>query len=223
MPKPTSVASDLRFPESAGDLHATRHAQDMDMTGADLDHEEHVQAAQCDRAVDVGRSRTTASSWPGCVGTAATACGCVVARAGFAAASAPPVAEAEQLALDPLVAQVGEMLSSTFSVVGAPAHRRRTPRARPSHRRGQDPPDPGRHRPCGSSWPPRRPGSYGALAAQIRLVQEWRRFPFLDPGLPPELLPDHWSGTRAAAVFRARRAAWKPRADVAWEELINSE
>jgi phenylacetic acid degradation operon negative regulatory protein len=69
-----------------------------------------------------------------------------------------------------------------------------------------------------------RPRSTRAtLAAQIRLVQEWRRFPFIDPRLPPELLPDRWSGTRAAALFRARHAAWKPRADVAWDELVSGE
>jgi phenylacetic acid degradation operon negative regulatory protein len=54
------------------------------------------------------------------------------------------------------------------------------------------------------------------LAAQIRLVQEWRRFPFLDPSLPPALLPPGWSGTRAAALFRERHTAWKPAADRRW-------
>jgi phenylacetic acid degradation operon negative regulatory protein len=29
----------------------------------------------------------------------------------------------------------------------------------------------------------------------------WRRLPFLDPGLPSELLPANWHGTRAAALF----------------------
>jgi phenylacetic acid degradation operon negative regulatory protein len=58
-----------------------------------------------------------------------------------------------------------------------------------------------------------------ALLAQIRLVQEWRRFPLLDPGLPRELLPPRWSGHRAAAVFRERHAAWAPRAQAAWAEL----
>jgi phenylacetic acid degradation operon negative regulatory protein len=57
------------------------------------------------------------------------------------------------------------------------------------------------------------------LAAQIRLVQEWRRFPFLDPSLPPELLPSGWSGTRAAALFRDRHGAWKPAADRRWRSM----
>ena len=58
-----------------------------------------------------------------------------------------------------------------------------------------------------------------ALIAQVRLVQEWRRFPLLDPALPRELLPPRWSGNRAAEVFRERHAAWAPRARAAWAEL----
>jgi phenylacetic acid degradation operon negative regulatory protein len=68
----------------------------------------------------------------------------------------------------------------------------------------------------------RRPRSdRQALVAQIRLVQEWRRFPLLDPGLPRELLPPRWSGNRAADVFRERHAAWAPRARQAWSELTH--
>jgi phenylacetic acid degradation operon negative regulatory protein len=59
-----------------------------------------------------------------------------------------------------------------------------------------------------------------ALIAQVRLVQEWRRFPLLDPGLPRELLPPRWSGHRAAEVFLERHAAWAPRAQAAWAELV---
>jgi phenylacetic acid degradation operon negative regulatory protein len=62
-----------------------------------------------------------------------------------------------------------------------------------------------------------------ALVAQIRLVQEWRRFPLLDPALPRELLPPRWSGNRAAEVFRERHAAWAPRARTAWAELSRRE
>ncbi|MGY1691555.1 PaaX family transcriptional regulator [Geodermatophilus sp. SYSU D01105] len=62
-----------------------------------------------------------------------------------------------------------------------------------------------------------------ALVAQVRLVQEWRRFPLLDPGLPRELLPPRWSGNRAAEVFRERHAAWAPRAQAAWRELAGQD
>lgn len=55
-----------------------------------------------------------------------------------------------------------------------------------------------------------------ALLAQIRLVHEWRRFPFLDPQLPATLLPARWAGTRAAEVFRTRHAAWRQAARDGW-------
>jgi len=50
-------------------------------------------------------------------------------------------------------------------------------------------------------------------------VQEWRRFPFLDPGLPPELLPTGWSGARAFELFHERHAAWHTAAERYWQAL----
>lgn len=40
-----------------------------------------------------------------------------------------------------------------------------------------------------------------AFADHLRTVDAWRRLPYLDPGLPPELLPEPWAGSRAARVF----------------------
>jgi len=40
-----------------------------------------------------------------------------------------------------------------------------------------------------------------AFAVRSALVHEWRKFLFVDPGLPAELLPDDWAGTRAASFF----------------------
>lgn len=40
-----------------------------------------------------------------------------------------------------------------------------------------------------------------AFAARLRLVHEWRKFLFLDPGLPEAVLPDGWPGHLAAEVF----------------------
>ena len=57
------------------------------------------------------------------------------------------------------------------------------------------------------------------LVCQVRLVQEWRRFPLLDPGLPRELLPPQWSGIRAAETFRERHARWEPAARAGWAAL----
>ena len=41
----------------------------------------------------------------------------------------------------------------------------------------------------------------GAFAARSQLVHDWRKFLFVDPGLPPALLPPDWPGTKAAAWF----------------------
>jgi phenylacetic acid degradation operon negative regulatory protein len=62
-----------------------------------------------------------------------------------------------------------------------------------------------------------------ALVAQVRLIQAWRRFPLLDPGLPRDLLPPRWSGNRAAEVFRERHASWAPRAQLAWESVARQD
>ena len=40
----------------------------------------------------------------------------------------------------------------------------------------------------------------------MRVLTDWRRLPYLDPGLPAELLPDGWVGIRAADLFFALRA-----------------
>lgn len=52
-----------------------------------------------------------------------------------------------------------------------------------------------------------RPGAE-TFAAQTRLVHEWRRFPFVDPGLPDPLLPRHWPGRLARDVFARRHDDW---------------
>ncbi len=41
----------------------------------------------------------------------------------------------------------------------------------------------------------------GAFAARSTLVHTWRKFLFVDPGLPAALLPADWPGTKAAAWF----------------------
>ncbi|MFI7482810.1 PaaX family transcriptional regulator C-terminal domain-containing protein [Kocuria sp. M1R5S2] len=40
-----------------------------------------------------------------------------------------------------------------------------------------------------------------AFAAYITMVTEWRRLPYLDPGLPLELLPEGWHGMVAERLF----------------------
>ena len=44
-----------------------------------------------------------------------------------------------------------------------------------------------------------RPGE--AFADYVRVLTDWRRLPYLDPGLPAELLPPGWAGAQAAGIF----------------------
>jgi phenylacetic acid degradation operon negative regulatory protein len=60
------------------------------------------------------------------------------------------------------------------------------------------------------------------LLAQTRLVHEWRRFPFLDPRLPQDLLPAGWIGARAAALFETQHATWAEGAQRRWAELAGA-
>ncbi len=48
----------------------------------------------------------------------------------------------------------------------------------------------------------RRLSDSECFAEKIRLVHEYRKFLFVDPGLPEELLPPRWPGRDAARLFR---------------------
>ena len=67
------------------------------------------------------------------------------------------------------------------------------------------------HEPALRRWQEQR-GTQGlaaqraAFADYVRALTDWRRLPYLDPGLPAELLPDDWIGIRAAEEFFALRA-----------------
>jgi phenylacetic acid degradation operon negative regulatory protein len=52
-----------------------------------------------------------------------------------------------------------------------------------------------------ASWETRAGDPGRAFADYVRVLTAWRRLPFLDPGLPPELLPGNWHGARAATLF----------------------
>ncbi len=46
-----------------------------------------------------------------------------------------------------------------------------------------------------------------AFVERLWLVHDFRKFAYVDPGLPSTLLPAHWPGTTAAALFRGYYAA----------------
>ena len=59
------------------------------------------------------------------------------------------------------------------------------------------------HEPVLLGWQGRRAASRPreAFADYVRVLTDWRRLPYLDPGLPAELLPPGWTGARAAEIF----------------------
>jgi phenylacetic acid degradation operon negative regulatory protein len=65
-----------------------------------------------------------------------------------------------------------------------------------------------------------RPSSGEAsFRLQTLLVHAWRKFPFLDPDLPAELLPAGWPRRRAHELFTRRHSAWAGPARRWFEEL----
>jgi phenylacetic acid degradation operon negative regulatory protein len=52
-----------------------------------------------------------------------------------------------------------------------------------------------------------------AFAARFRLVHEWRKFLFADPGLPADLLPRDWPGVPAMELFSREAERLKPASD----------
>jgi phenylacetic acid degradation operon negative regulatory protein len=61
--------------------------------------------------------------------------------------------------------------------------------------------------------------SVDPLVRVIDLVHAWRRFPWIDPGLPAQFLPVPWSGTTAAGLFARRHAGWADEARAEWKQL----
>lgn len=63
------------------------------------------------------------------------------------------------------------------------------------------------HEPVLQRWRRRRsPREREAFADYVRVLTDWRRLPYLDPGLPAELLPKGWAGARATDLFFALRS-----------------
>ena len=60
-----------------------------------------------------------------------------------------------------------------------------------------------RHQPALERWrtPPAPDEGRQAFIDYVFTLTQWRRLPFLDPGLPPELLPDGWPGHEASRAF----------------------
>ena len=59
-----------------------------------------------------------------------------------------------------------------------------------------------------------------ALRRRIELISAYRRFPFRDPDLPGELLPEGWPGARAHTLFLAAHEALEAPADSYVREVL---
>jgi phenylacetic acid degradation operon negative regulatory protein len=61
-----------------------------------------------------------------------------------------------------------------------------------------------------------------ALVERMNLIHDYRRFPFRDPDLPPELLPAGWSGRRAHEVFLEAHGLLRGPAEAYVDALLGS-
>jgi phenylacetic acid degradation operon negative regulatory protein len=58
--------------------------------------------------------------------------------------------------------------------------------------------------PVGDQWASSpRPSGRRAFIDYISAIADWRRLPYLDPGLPAEVLPSNWEGARATSIYFA--------------------
>jgi len=60
-----------------------------------------------------------------------------------------------------------------------------------------------------------------AFAHYVRVLTDWRQLPYLDPGLPAELLPAGWIGLRAAEEFFTLRALLEEPARAYVQQVIS--
>lgn len=60
-----------------------------------------------------------------------------------------------------------------------------------------------------------------AFRLYVPMLTQWRRLPFLDPGLPPELLPPNWIGITARKLFSDLHRLLKPLAARYVDDVVN--
>jgi len=80
----------------------------------------------------------------------------------------------------------------------------------------------GTHGPLLRRWRARPAGQREAFADYVRVLTDWRQLPYLDPGLPAELLPADWAGIRAAELFFTLRAELEEAARAHVQQVIGA-
>lgn len=63
---------------------------------------------------------------------------------------------------------------------------------------------------------------HAAFIRRFLLVHEYRSFPYVDPNLPPELLPDGWLGNDAIHLFQDYAALLAPKANAYADEVLST-
>lgn len=58
--------------------------------------------------------------------------------------------------------------------------------------------------------------------ARVELVQDWRRFPYLDPDLPAAYLPPSWPAAEASRLFTERYRHWQEASGRYWDAVVSA-
>lgn len=74
-------------------------------------------------------------------------------------------------------------------------------------------------------WQDRDPGTdpQAAYADYVTALHEWRKTPYLDPGLPVELLPSAWPGVTASELFAQLQVRLAPTARKFVEDVVTRD
>ncbi|MFJ8624735.1 PaaX family transcriptional regulator C-terminal domain-containing protein [Kitasatospora sp. NPDC093550] len=84
---------------------------------------------------------------------------------------------------------------------GEPEQREPRGQGEPEQREPRGQGEPGERRASAEQRQPRRVDPAEAFRAYVPMLTQWRRLPYLDPGLPAQLLPADWNAVPARAVF----------------------
>ncbi|MFQ5577017.1 MAG: PaaX family transcriptional regulator C-terminal domain-containing protein [Anaerolineae bacterium] len=83
-----------------------------------------------------------------------------------------------------------------------------------------------RHRPAWRQFVSRpassTPDPKETFTCRFLLVHEYRSFPYVDPNLPPELLPNDWLGNEAIHLFQTYAALLAPHANAYVDQVLSA-
>jgi len=65
-------------------------------------------------------------------------------------------------------------------------------------------------------------GRTGSTSGRVGCVQDWRRFPYLDPDLLAAYLPESWPGAEASWLFTERYRVRKEASGRYWDTIVSA-